>query len=86
VAEGPLRPVRFAVANGLAGADLRLETASADDVQAGKPTLRVNRVLRLGDGIDVHRDAGPPGLCATWRSPDGPHVRGAFATARYSPI
>jgi len=87
VAEGSLTRVRSAVAaNGPAGTDLRVETASADDVQTGELTLRINRILQPGDGIDVNRDIGPPCLSATWRLPDGTHVRGVFATARYSRI
>jgi hypothetical protein len=87
VVQGSLTPVRSAVAvNGPAGTDLRVETASADDGQTGELTLRISRILQPGDGIDVHRDAGPPCLSATWCLPDGTHVRGVFATARYSRI
>jgi Maltokinase N-terminal cap domain len=82
---GSLIPVRSAVAvNGPSGTDLRVETASADDGHTGQLTLRINRILQPGDSIDVHRDAGPPCLSATWRLPDGTYVRGIFATARYS--
>jgi hypothetical protein len=87
VAEGFLTPVWSAVAaNGPSGTDLRVETASADDVQTGRLTLRVNRILQPGDIIDVNRDGGSPCLSATWRLPDGTHVRSVFATARYSQI
>jgi hypothetical protein len=85
VAEGSLALARFAVtANGPSGTDLRLETTSADAAHTGELTLRVNRILRPGYGVDAHRDAGPPCLYATWRSEDGTHVRGVFANARYS--
>jgi len=85
VVEGSLTPVRSAVAvNGPSGTDLRVETSSADDVQTGELTLRINRILQPGHGIDVHRDVGPPCLSATWCLPDGTYVRGVFATARYS--
>jgi hypothetical protein len=81
VATGSLIPVWPAVAaNGPSSTDLRVETASADDVPAGEPTLRMNRILQPGDRIDGNRDAGPPCLSATWRLPDGTHVRGVFAT------
>jgi hypothetical protein len=85
VVQGSLILVRSAVAvSGPSGTDLRVETASADDVHTGELTLRINRILQAGDGIDVHRDVGPPCLSATWCSPDGTYVRGVFATARYS--
>lgn len=87
VAEGSLALARFAVtANGPSGTGLRLETTSGDAARTGELTLRVSRILRPGDGNDVHRDAGPPCLYATWRSSAGTHVRGVFATARYSLI
>jgi hypothetical protein len=87
VAEGSLAPVRSAVAaNGPSGTDLRVETGSADNGHTGELTLRINRILQPSDGIDVHRDAGPPCLSATWSLPDGTYVRGVFATARYSRI
>jgi hypothetical protein len=87
VAAGSLTPVRSAVAaNGPSSTELRVETASADDVNTGELTLRINRILQPGDRIDDNRDAGPPCLSATWRLPDGTHVRGVFATARYSRI
>ncbi|MGE5292278.1 MAG: maltokinase N-terminal cap-like domain-containing protein [Micromonosporaceae bacterium] len=87
VAEGSLALARSAItANGPSGTDLRLETTSADAVHPGELSLRVNRILRPGDGTGAHRDAGPPCLYATWRSPAGTRVRGVFATARYSPI
>jgi hypothetical protein len=83
--QGSLTPVRSVVAvNGPSGTDLRVETASADNGQTGELTLRINRILQPGDGIDVHRDVGPPCLSATWRLADGTYVRGVFATARYS--
>jgi hypothetical protein len=85
--QGSLTPVWSAVAvNGPSGTDLRVETASAGDGQTGQLTLRINRILQPGDGIDVHRDVGPPCLSATWRLPDGTYVRGVFATARYSRV
>ena len=72
---------RFAVtANGPSGTDVRLETTGA---HAGELALRVNRILRPGDGAGPSRDAGPPCLSATWRSDDGTYVRGVFASARY---
>lgn len=87
VVQGSLTPVRPAIAvTGPSGTDLRVETTSADDGQTGELTLRIHRILQPGDGIDVHRDAGPPCLSATWCLPDGTHVRGVFATARYSRI
>jgi hypothetical protein len=85
VAEGALRLVRSAVAaNGLSATDLRLETMSAKDAQSGEVILRINRVLQPGDSTDVNHGAGPPCLSATWQLTDGTHVRGVFATARYS--
>jgi hypothetical protein len=82
VTEGSLALARFAVtANGPSGTDVRLETAGA---HAGELALRINRILRPGDGADAPRDAGPPCLSATWRADDGTYVRGIFANARYS--
>jgi Maltokinase N-terminal cap domain len=87
VAGGSLAPARFAVAaNGPSGTELRAGTASADDGPAGELILQINRILQPGDGIGVNRDAGQLCLSATWRLPDGTHVRGVFATARYSRI
>jgi len=87
VAEGSLIPAWSAVsASGLSSTDLRVEIAGADDAQTGELTLRINRILQPDDGINGNRDAGPPCLSATWRLPDGTHVRGAFAAARYSRI
>ena len=87
VVEGSLTPARSAVAaHGPAGAELRVEIANADDAQTGELTLRINRILQPGDGIDSNRGAGRPCLSATWRLPDGRHVRGVFATAQYSRI
>jgi Maltokinase N-terminal cap domain len=86
-AEGSLTPVRSAIAaNVPSGTDLRVEVTSAEDAQAGELILRINRILQPGDSIDVNRDAGPPGVSATWRLPDGTQVRGVFTTARYSRI
>lgn len=84
-AVGSLTPVRSAIAaNVPSGTDLRVEVTSADGAQAGELILRINRVLQPGDGFDVNRDPGRPGVSATWRLPDGTHVRGVFSTARYS--
>lgn len=85
VAAGSLTPVQSAVsASGPSGTDLRMEIAQADG-QAGELILRINRILQPG-GIDVNRDATQPCLSATWRSPEGMHVRSVFASARYSRI
>jgi len=82
--KGSLTPLWSAVAaNGPDGTDLRVGTAAADG-QAGELILRISRVLRGGDGITGHADAGPPCLSATWRLPDGTQARGVFATARYT--
>ena len=87
VAEGALTLIRTAVAaNGPSGTDLRMETLSGSDAQAGELMLRVIRILQPGDSDDVHHDAGPPCLSATWRCTDGMHVGGVFVTARYSRI
>lgn len=84
VAPGSLIPGRSAVAaNGPSGTELRIATTGAAGGPAGQLALRINRILRPGDGTGVHRDAGRPCLSATWRSPDGTRVRGVFATARY---
>lgn len=84
VAPGALTLLRSAVAaNGPSGTDLRLETVGADDGQAGELALRVNRVLQPADGIDPNGDTESPCLAASWRAPDGSHVRGVFAAARY---
>jgi hypothetical protein len=82
VAEGSLAPVRSAVAaNGRFGTDLRIETAGPDPVKSGELAVRIHRTLQPGEGSE-NRDAGPPCLSATWRLPDGTHVRGNFASAR----
>jgi hypothetical protein len=83
VAAGSLTPVQSAVAvSGPPGTDLLMGIASAEG-QVGELILRINRILQPGDGIGVNRDARQPCLSAIWRSPEGMHVRGVFATARY---
>jgi hypothetical protein len=84
VTEGSPTVVSATAASGPSGTDLRVRTASAGHVPAGELTLRINRILQPGNGTDASRDAGRPCLSATWRLPDGTHVRGVFATARHS--
>jgi hypothetical protein len=67
-------------ASGLFGTDLRVQTADPD----GLLILRVNRILHPGDGAGTVGEAGQPCLSATWRLPDGTHVRGILATAQYT--
>jgi len=87
VAQGALTLVRSAAAaNGPSATDLRLETIGANDAQTGELILRINRILQPGDSTDANHDAGLPCLSATWGLTDGTHVRGVFATARYSRI
>ena len=85
VTDGPLTPARSAVAaNGPSSTDLRVDTAGADGEPSGQLTVRINRILRPGDGEDMGRNAGQSCLSATWRLPDGTQVRGVFASARYT--
>jgi hypothetical protein len=70
-------------ANGRFGTDLWVQTAGADGTRNGQLLVRINRILRPGDGAAAVGDAGQPCLSATWRLADGSQVRGIFATARY---
>jgi hypothetical protein len=86
VAGGSLALASFAVTgDGPSGTDIRLETTGAD-AEPGQLTVRVNRVLRPAEDHEAHRDAGPPCLYASWRAGDGTHIRGVFASGRYSMI
>jgi hypothetical protein len=49
----------------------------ASPTVTGQLTVRVNRILRPAG------QAGPPGLSAAWRLPDGTQVRGILATAEH---
>jgi hypothetical protein len=69
-------------ANGRFGTDLWVQTAG-DGTRNGQLLVRINRILRPGDGAAAVGDAGQPCLSATWRLADGSQVRGIFATARY---
>jgi hypothetical protein len=71
-------------ADGPSGTDLRLETAGADDGQAGDFILRINRVLQPADSSGVNHDAGPPCLSASWRLADGTDVGSVLAATRSS--
>jgi hypothetical protein len=83
VADGPVAVATSVVAaNGLAGTDLRIRAAGADGIRNRVLLVRINRILRPGDGAD---EAGQLCLSATWRLADGTQVRGIFATARYLP-
>jgi Maltokinase N-terminal cap domain len=82
-ANGPVAVVTSVVAaNGPVGTDLRIQTAGGDGMPNRLLIVRINRILRSGDGAG---EAGQPCLSATWRLTDGTQVRGIFATARYLP-
>jgi hypothetical protein len=87
VANGSLTATDSAVAaSGPSGTDLRVGTASADGVESGQLIVRVNRILRPGR-VAPDGDAGQqPCLSATWRLPDGTHVRGIFASAQHTQL
>ncbi len=83
VADGPVAVAASAiVASGPCGTDLRIQAAAGDGIRNRLLLVRINRILRPGDGAG---EAGQPCLSATWRLADGSQVRGAFATARYLP-
>jgi hypothetical protein len=83
-ASGPLTVTDFAVrASGTSGTELRVGTAPAEGRGRGQLVVRVNRILRPDDGGRPAAAAGQPGLSATWRRPDGSHVRGVLATAQH---
>ncbi len=83
VADGPVAVAASAVvADGPSGTDLRIQATAADDIRNRLLLMRVNRILRPGDGAG---ETGRPCLSATWRLADGTQVRGTFATARYLP-
>jgi hypothetical protein len=86
VATGPVAVATSAVAaNRPAGTDLRIQAVGADGIQSRLLLVRINRILRLGDGAAAAGEAGQPCLSAIWRLTDGVQVRGIFATARYLP-
>jgi hypothetical protein len=67
------------------GAATVASTPAGTELQApvsrgGSVVLRVNRVLRPGDG-----HGGGAGVSATFQQPDGTQARGVFVTARYVP-
>ena len=74
-----------AVTSGPSGTELRLGTAGPEGPPNGELILRINRALRPSGGSADPGEAGQPCLSATWRLPDGTHVRGVFATARHTP-
>jgi hypothetical protein len=62
-------------ASGPSGTELKVETTGP-----GQLVIRVNRILRPADG---RAPAGGGCVSAPWRLPDGTHVHGILATARY---
>jgi hypothetical protein len=83
VANGPLTVTDFVVrASGPSGTDLRIGTSSAHGRESGHLNVRVNRILQPEGGARPAAKAGQPCLSATWRRPDGSHVRGILATAQ----
>lgn len=70
-------------ANGPAGTDLRIQTASTDGMRGGELLIRIARILEP-DTAQGGRVA-QPGVSATWQQPDGTPARGMFATAEYQP-
>jgi Maltokinase N-terminal cap domain len=85
VTDGSLTVIGSAVAaNGPFGTDLQVQTADADGMRNGQLMVRVNRILHSGDGAATAGEAGQPCLSATWRLPDGTHVRGPLAAAQYT--
>ncbi len=72
-------------ASGPAGTDIRVQVAGADGMRNGQLLVRINRILKTGDGAAALGAAGQPCLSATWRRADGTQVRGIFGTARYLP-
>jgi hypothetical protein len=86
VANGPLAVAGPVVAaSGPAGTDIRVRGADADGMRNGRLLVRINRILKNGDGATAPAGAGQPCLSATWRRADGTQVRGIFATARHLP-
>ena len=83
VADGPQTVTDFVVgASGPSGTDLRIGTSSADGLGSDQLVVRVNRILEPEGGARPAAGAGRPCLSATWRRPDGSHVRGILATAQ----
>jgi hypothetical protein len=86
VANGPVAVATSVVAaDGPAGTDLRIQAAGADGMPDRLLIMRINRILRPGDGAAAAGEAGQPCLSAAWRLTEGTQVRGVFATARYLP-
>ena len=86
-ADGLLTVVEFTTAaSSPSGTDLRVETAGADGRPSGQLIVRVNRILQPDGCLPQAAEAGQPCLSATWRLPDGTHVRGILATAQYTPV
>jgi hypothetical protein len=86
VANGPVAVATSVVAaDGPAGTDLRIQAAGPDGMPSRLLIMRINRILRPGDGASAAGEAGQPCLSAAWRLTEGTQVRGIFATARYLP-
>jgi hypothetical protein len=73
-------------ASGRFGTDLRVQAAGADGMRNGQLIVRINRILHPdGSAATAGEPAqGQPCLSATWRRPDGTHIRGILATAQYT--
>jgi hypothetical protein len=86
VADGPLTVTDFAVgADGPSGTELRIRTAPADGPGRGQLVVLVNRILQPEGSARLAAGTGQPCLSATWRGPDGSHVRGILAVAQRVP-
>jgi hypothetical protein len=88
VVDGPVAAAGSVItANGPAGTDLRVQTASPGGVRNGQLLVRIIRILRPGEDPAAvgAAAAGQPCLSGTWRLADGAQVRGIFATASYRP-